>query len=309
MFKNKSKIDTEEIRYAISDLFNKPVEYIKISFESDGFTGKVHKIAVFYKNMTCEKFIIKQLIDNADQNFYDKVLKRYKLNSPNIFGTIFIGKLPHLVIEYIPKNTSVPTNLWYKKALQWLIRKDQISLEHAANIKNTGTVLSKMNDGSSWWLLIEKCVKSGKHPSIDKRLINKLPSIKGTFKMCLDSLENDPQVLNHNDFQYRNTLIHRDTGKFYVIDWTSPRIGSPFIDLSRFIKDNPVYARKITEEYKHAIPIKNFDEQLKKADFRHVLSICVWMCRAIIDGQRKAVENLYDVDLYIGEVINHEVLV
>ncbi|KKT15136.1 MAG: hypothetical protein UV94_C0003G0067 [Parcubacteria group bacterium GW2011_GWC1_43_30] len=299
IFKEQGTLDRDLLKHQLSSLIGEELTSVTATYEPTGYTGNVYFVDTVSKSGSIYKLVVKRMIDTKEWNLYTDFLKPYNLNSPVHIGKIKLDRHEFLVMERIDSKLKLLDHkVWLKNALNWLIRKDTVCSKDIKKVSKIDPIKQNINTGEGWWPIIEKCVSSKLHPLIDKSLYKKLLGQKEVLAEYNEALQSGIQTVVHNDFQKRNTLIDK-RGVLFVIDWSNPNIGSICIDLARLIEANHENARDIRKQYARSINVDHFETLLSMAKFRNTFSIFVWMCKAIIDGQREAVEKEYDIRRYI----------
>lgn len=305
MFKERQVLDPNPLVEKLEALLGAKVSSCKLDYISSGYTGGVYSVGLAHPGRTDTNCIIKRIYGSDEWTIYGDFLEPYKLNSPAYLGKIDIQGDIYIVMEKISPNPEITHDEWLQAASAWLAEKDRTCLKNLSKLRQIESIKKELNRGDKWWPIMEECARSGRYPEINAKTYKKIEAQRDTLERYVDLLHKGPQTVIHNDFQKRNTLYGRN-GKLYVIDWSGPCIGSVAVDLARLIAANPKLHHELLGSYLECIRVDNLDTLLHMARFRNAISIFTWMCKAINDGQGRAVEQEYDINLYIKEIIEHK---
>jgi thiamine kinase-like enzyme len=286
MLKQKSTIDTTKIKDELSKILNMEIWQIASEFQHVRYSD-IYKIKV----NNAYSFILKDISNTwLDFELYKYILEPYKLDSPKIYGELEIGHNAFIIMEYIPHEpTDWRSEEKYKRAIDWLIKKDSILSENLNKIASFPYIQPFNKTLVTWLEKIQKGVETKTHPSLTYQFFT---DIKNEFHEVISLLKEGKQTICHNDFQMQNVLFGTGerAGEIYVVDWTLPSIGSVCVDLATLVHYAPDDIKPdLLERYRSRMDFNGFEEVFKGAQVYANLFDFSWMVTALIDGKKETI--------------------
>ena len=127
----------DQIAQQLSPFLDFEISQVQSEYQAKGSAGSLFKVSVFDKDQNERPFMLKRKQDDTDYRLYQQYLEPCHLNSPKEYGYLELDGQRFLVMDYIKH---LPIN-WddgngYLKAVQWLIKKDLITWQNLASIRN-----------------------------------------------------------------------------------------------------------------------------------------------------------------------------
>lgn len=228
---------------SLSKISTFPVHKFKLEDENIGSTEDTIKLRVYGTNGLTNGFVLKHRYDDSDYILYKEILEPFALNSPRIYGYIWISDKRYFIMEEIPHVGHDENNeASYFRMIDWLIRKDQISMQNLDQFKLVTYIRdAKGYDLKDWLPEIEFACKNSSHPMFTIDFWNLLSENKNKFENFILELDKTSKTLVHGDININNILFleNHSSNKYYIIDWTNPHIGSYLYDLLTIIMNSP----------------------------------------------------------------------
>lgn len=271
VLKQQSIIDMNKIKSNLSEMLDIDIKHVTSELQIEKYSD-IYKIHVEDSNKRMSSFILKDS-DPPDFEFYKDILEPYNLDSPKMYGHIEVDNRTLLVMDYIPHETSDrESEQKYKRAIDWLIKKDSILSKGLNRIGYLPCIRSDIWGPDQWLDLVHRGVEAKVHPLLTKRFLEKL---KNKFLKIINKLKEGKQTICHNDFHIYNILFgeKKRAAEISVIDWTLPNIGSVCVDLARLIyyAPNPIKS-DLLERYRSQIHFKGIEENyylcIKEMEFK-----------------------------------------
>lgn len=294
LYQQTSAPDLSRVGPAVAELLSADLRDFEIEFESRGYSGAVHRLTARDGRGESWTLLLKGGPVETNYRFFRDVLAPYRLNSPQMYGVIDGGDASYLVMEYIPHEPPDwrdPSR--YQRALEWLVYKDATLAPDLARIARLD-YLQPFDLGS--FRARTAVLRSAAEEQLDARIsapwVDAIEGNRHRFDEAAANVRSGPQTVVHNDFQMLNILFGSGAkaGQLYVVDWTTPAIGSVCIDLATLVHVAPAELRQgLIERFLAACPVSDFGERFAAAQLHVHLSILTWMIDALRSGQAHAV--------------------
>ena len=282
MFKQQLTINTNQIKDKISDLLKLNISQVT-EIKATGYSSNVHKIKVYDTNDNVYQFILRGIYDSSELDFYKTVLEPFNLDSPKVYGLIDEDSNLYAVMEYIPHEpTDLEDEHKFRRAIDWLIKKDKILTENLRHISSFPCIKSHIWGPARYIDIIHRGAKAKVHPLLNDKCYD---IIRSQFHGLEKILQEGTRTINHNDFQMWNILFGVDekAGNMYIIDWAAPNIGSVCVDLALLILVAPNHIKSdLVERYRLQIDFMGFDEIFNAAQSYAKLFDLAWLVNVML---------------------------
>ncbi len=286
--KQKTFLNNKQLVNFFRKLLKKEVLKIKVSFQDKGYSGNVNRIDVITSDNQKLMFILKKDDEYDLIGLYKNVLVPYSLNHPKVFGKISIDSKPFILLQYIPYLKSPWNESHYFKAIEWLIKKDNILKNNITLLKGLRFIREKAkNQVNDYIDLINRGAKEKVHPIITTKFASSVNKKTKKYHEQFKLQNNGLLTLSHNDLCENNILFGKGSYKdrLYIIDWTYPSIGSICTDLVELVKNTSKSLRaKLIKLYRSRIDFDEFEITYKATKDLNDLSYLSWVIKGVLNG-------------------------
>lgn len=279
----------DQIIQQLSPCLTFEIAQVQAEYDEIGSSKNLFKVSVFDVGQNEHAFMLKRQQDDRDYRLYQQYLEPYKLNSPQAYGCIELDGQCFLVMEHIQH---LPPN-WddsegYLKAVQWLIKKDRITLQNLDAIQKLDCLGTMEFYGVAYWLAIfEKWHKDSTANQQAQVVWARVNANQNRINDCIAELnQTGLQTVVHGDLHMSNILFRQDNNELFVIDWTQPHISSVTKDLASLYDNAPLNVKsELIKMYRTQIDFHNFEETFAKAKILRDVGYLSWMAEMINEGQ------------------------
>jgi glycosyltransferase involved in cell wall biosynthesis len=297
IFQQRSTIDAARISAGLSERLQVEIKSVTAEFQA-GQSGSVHRVEFLDAAGERRSVVLKDVEDERDYTFYQRILEPFNLDSPHMFGHITAGDRLLLVMDYIPHApVRFSAHDRFVQAARWLAKKDRIVHDNFHAIISTG-YFTFDSARPPFTRTIEDCI------DIIRRGVERAisPLLSRAFLRCLRQrlpllydyagkiFRAGPLTVCHRDFHIKNILFpSEDAGRIYVVDWSRPEIDSVCIDLARLVLTAPLEIRdRLIEVYREGVDFEDFEAMYDRAELLVALTQFAWGFSVILEGRRGA---------------------
>lgn len=290
---------TEQIKNQLAQLPGLEAALVRAGSRAGGLPESIRRISVFDRGGKEHLLILKsQESGAADRTLrlYTQYLQPFQLNSPKVYGVIELEGQPTLVMDEI---RHTPAD-WkdggsYLRAVDWLIQKDRVSMQHFDAVKNLDCLGVKQYFGVEYWLAIfDKWRQDAPENRQAQAVWMCVRANRGRIETTIRELDEvGAQTVVHGDLHLGNILFadEESGGGLYVIDWTEPCISSVTNDLASLYDNAPNAVKsEILAAYRRQFDFAGFDEVFARAKLVRDIGYCAWMAETISGGKPEEID-------------------
>jgi len=294
-FRQRTTIDVARTAAALSELLHVEVRNVTTEFQA-GQSGSVHRVEFSDGTNARRQVVLKRVEDGREYEFYRTILEPFALDSPRMYGHVVSEDGLLLAMEYVP-HAPVRFSDYdrFLQAARWLAKKDRVVHENFQSIVGCGC-LTFDRERPPFIRTIDDCIdilERGAERDISPLLSRAFVHHVAKRKALLDGyarkvFRTGRLTVCHRDFHIRNVLFPVvETGRTYVVDWSSPEIDSVCIDLARLVLTAPPDLRsRLIQVYRLQGDFDEFESVYDTAELLVSLAQFAWGFSAILQGRR-----------------------
>lgn len=278
---------TDHVIKQLSQLLDLELSHVQLGVQEGVSSTTLHLVSAFDSTQTRHRLILKQQQDHSAFRFYMHYLQPFKLNSPREYGYIDSDGQAFLVMDYIPHATpNWSDSNGYIKAVQWLTRKDLVTVHHLDSLRNLDCFGRMEYYGVPYWLAeLEQLSKVSAPNSQIRQIVRTIRANQTRIDTYIEELNSaGAQTVVHGDLHLSNVLFGEGdhASELFVIDWTEPHIGSVTKDLASLYDNAPrAIKAELIKLYRSEIDFPGFDELFAKARLLRDIGYLSWMAGMI----------------------------